>query len=84
MLTASHASLPYAIRLRQCIAEYLVSAPLPGAALGTSERKRARRPLANAAKYASAFPVIWLSALQSSTMGSESSPEGVPGVYNLW
>ncbi|KAJ7594317.1 EXS family-domain-containing protein [Mycena floridula] len=45
-------SLPYLIRLRQCLIEY-------GSPLNTS-----RRPLFNALKYATAFPVIYLSAAQ--------------------
>jgi hypothetical protein len=53
-------SLPYLIRLRQCLSEYNVSQPAPG----TSERPM--KPLYNAAKYASAFPVIWLSVMQNS------------------
>ncbi|SPO20625.1 related to ERD1 protein, required for retention of luminal ER proteins [Ustilago trichophora] len=48
-------SLPYAIRFRQCLSEYCVSPAL-------DKGKRNTRPLWNAAKYASAFPVIWLSA----------------------
>ncbi|WFD31793.1 protein-ER retention protein [Malassezia sp. CBS 17886] len=47
-------SAPYCIRLRQCLSEYLMT-PAP---------TRTRRPLYNALKYASAFPVIWMSALQ--------------------
>ncbi|KAI8098897.1 EXS family-domain-containing protein [Halteromyces radiatus] len=45
-------SLPYFIRLRQCISEYIES------------RGETRRHLFNALKYASAFPVIILSAVQ--------------------
>ncbi|CEH15449.1 Predicted small molecule transporter [Ceraceosorus bombacis] len=75
------ATLPYLIRFRQCIAEYLVSAPVPGS---NASSGKSMRPLANALKYASAFPVIWLSALQDSTAGTESSPDGVKGVYGLW
>jgi len=45
-------SLPYAVRFRQCIIEYRFS--------GT----RIRRPMYNAIKYATAFPVIYLSAAQ--------------------
>lgn len=43
---------PYAIRLRQCVNEYLRSSP------GCSD---ARRHFANAIKYASSFPVLLLS-----------------------
>lgn len=45
-------SIPYLVRFRQCIIEWL-------AADSTS-----RRPLANAIKYATAFPVMYLSAAQ--------------------
>ncbi|KAJ7045683.1 EXS family-domain-containing protein [Mycena alexandri] len=45
-------SLPYLVRLRQCVVEY---------SLPTNE---SRRPLFNALKYATSFPVIYLSAAQ--------------------
>jgi len=45
-------SLPYLVRFRQCIVEY------------TSSSNDNRRPLWNAVKYASSFPVIFLSAAQ--------------------
>ncbi|KAF8135807.1 EXS family-domain-containing protein [Boletus edulis] len=45
-------SLPYLIRLRQCLIEY------------NSPTNSSRRPLFNAIKYASSFPVIFLSAAQ--------------------
>lgn len=45
-------SLPYLIRLRQCLVEY----SLP--------TNKSRRPLYNALKYATSFPVIFLSAAQ--------------------
>ncbi|KAJ7091226.1 EXS family-domain-containing protein [Mycena epipterygia] len=45
-------SLPYLVRLRQCVIEY---------SLSTNE---SRRPLFNALKYATSFPVIYLSAAQ--------------------
>ncbi|KAJ2005825.1 protein-ER retention protein [Coemansia thaxteri] len=45
---------PYAFRLRQCVNEYLQAPPASA---------EARRHLANAAKYASAFPVICLSLM---------------------
>lgn len=41
-------SVPYLIRLRQCLCEYVVSSQRP------------RRPLYNALKYLSSLPVIWL------------------------
>ncbi|KAF7361753.1 Protein-er retention protein [Mycena venus] len=45
-------SLPYLVRLKQCIIEYSLSS------------NESRRPLFNALKYATAFPVIYLSAAQ--------------------
>ncbi|EKM54533.1 uncharacterized protein PHACADRAFT_175055 [Phanerochaete carnosa HHB-10118-sp] len=45
-------SIPYAVRFRQCLVEY---------SLTTNESKR---PLYNAIKYATSFPVIFLSAAQ--------------------
>lgn len=50
-------SVPYLIRLRQCLIEYLRVRKSGGPGWGGQH-------LANAAKYASAFPVIVLSALQ--------------------
>ncbi|KAJ7446224.1 EXS family-domain-containing protein [Mycena galericulata] len=45
-------SFPYLVRLKQCIIEYSLPA------------NESRRPLFNALKYATAFPVIFLSAAQ--------------------
>ena len=45
-------SLPYAIRFRQCVVEYIGSG------------RKNPNSLANAVKYATAFPVIFLSAMQ--------------------
>lgn len=45
-------SLPYAVRFRQCLIEY------------NSPMNESRRPMYNALKYATAFPVIFLSAAQ--------------------
>ncbi|KAJ7268832.1 EXS family-domain-containing protein [Mycena haematopus] len=45
-------SLPYLVRLKQCVIEYSLSS------------NESRRPLFNALKYATAFPVIYLSAAQ--------------------
>lgn len=42
-------SVPYMVRLRQCLCEYL-----------TMPHPRSSRPLYNALKYTSALPVIWL------------------------
>ncbi|KDN49954.1 EXS-domain-containing protein [Tilletiaria anomala UBC 951] len=54
-------SLPYLIRLRQCLSEYATSAPT--VSLQSGKGRRSRKPLANALKYATVLPVIWLSAL---------------------
>ncbi|KIS71631.1 uncharacterized protein UMAG_10018 [Mycosarcoma maydis] len=70
-------SLPYAIRFRQCLSEYVVSRTIDNA----SKNKRA---LWNAAKYASALPVIWLSAWYE----ADKNPRGHQGEwvtrYMLW
>ncbi|KAN0060362.1 protein-ER retention protein [Thecaphora frezii] len=81
-------SLPYAVRLRQCLSEYNVtnrrapprpSRPLTG---GRSEATN-KKPLWNAAKYASAFPVIWLSAWYDADKVVGSSGEWNT-TFNLW
>ncbi|KZT54226.1 EXS-domain-containing protein [Calocera cornea HHB12733] len=46
-------SLPYFVRLRQCYIDYYAS------------DRRSKRPLYNALKYATAFPVIYLSSAQT-------------------
>lgn len=82
-----YVSLPYIFRLRQCIAEYLLtpaSAPhhaghshapsifvAPSSAASTPASPKTRA-LFNALKYATAFPVIILSALQ----GKFGDPHG--------
>lgn len=85
-------SLPYAIRFLQCLAEYvyaqnaLLLTDSPSASLKTAARKgtRAKRPLANALKYASAFPVIWISASQSSRAGGVPDPDNGSGANPWW
>ncbi len=62
---------PYAIRFRQCISEYCVSQP-------DKTGTRSKRPIWNAVKYASAFPVIWLSAWFAADQGESA------GMYMLW
>ena len=59
-------SLPYLIRLRQCLSEYCTSSPIIRSSNGTS--RRSRKPLLNALKYASALPVIWLSTIHEMAM----------------
>ncbi|KAE8231609.1 hypothetical protein CF326_g3370 [Tilletia indica] len=59
-------SLPYLIRLRQCISEYLSTSLRSKHAhsAGSPHQRPSRRPLFNALKYFSALPVIWLAALE--------------------
>lgn len=74
-------SLPYLVRFRQCIVEY------------TSPSNDSRRPLWNAVKYASSFPVIFLSAAQRIVVSDliaqngESAGEGWNSghmLFRLW
>ncbi|CAG8516073.1 7328_t:CDS:2 [Ambispora leptoticha] len=69
-------SIPYIIRFRQCLSEYMKS----------SFHKK--RHLFNTLKYASAFPVIFLSALQKrydfATLDSDTVTFGQSTLYNLW
>ncbi|KAG5648569.1 hypothetical protein DXG03_003180 [Asterophora parasitica] len=76
-------SLPYLIRLRQCVVEY------------NHQGNTHRRPLYNAIKYASAFPAIYLSAAQrlSSGDGNEGTKTWIGGqllaaivnsLYSFW
>ena len=58
-------SIPYFVRLRQCIVEYI-----------TSDYQNTR-PLLNALKYASAFPVILLSAVQKVVVADVAADRGV-------
>jgi len=75
-------SLPYLIRLRQCIIEY------------GHQGNACRRPLYNALKYATAFPVIYLSAAQhiveqelvkeKGHKATETSWHGEYSLFRLW
>ncbi|KZV74422.1 EXS-domain-containing protein [Peniophora sp. CONT] len=65
-------SLPYAIRLRQCLIEYF----LPG---NTSKKQ-----LWNAIKYASSFPVIYLSAAQRLVVSDLVRDKGERVVDEPW
>ncbi|KAL7417724.1 EXS family-domain-containing protein [Mrakia frigida] len=58
-------AIPYFVRLRQCIVEYI-----------TSDYQNSR-PLFNALKYASAFPVIILSAVQKVVVADVAAGRGV-------
>ena len=73
-------SLPYIIRLRQCLVEYRQS------------DNTSKRPLYNALKYASSFPVIYLSAIQRIVVtevvepdyNDEQSWQNWHPIYILW
>lgn len=58
-------SLPYIIRFRQCMVEFYHSG------------WKSMRPFANACKYASAFPVIFLSAMQKTVVTEVAAAKGM-------
>ncbi|WVF69765.1 hypothetical protein IAT40_004544 [Kwoniella sp. CBS 6097] len=64
-ITLAMVSFPYMLRFRQCLLEYYQSS-------WTS-----RRPLANALKYFSAFPVIFLSAAQKTVLSEIALQKGI-------
>ncbi|KAE8189039.1 hypothetical protein A4X06_0g7232 [Tilletia controversa] len=79
-------SLPYLIRLRQCISEYVSTSPSrkhnQHQHQHSQHRPRSRRPLFNALKYFSALPVIWLAALEgfaSSELAAWEAEMGAEG-----
>lgn len=57
-------SLPYVVRFKQCLAEYYYS------------RSTNTRSLWNALKYASSFPVIFLSAMQKQVIADVTASKG--------
>ena len=68
-------SVPYAMRLRQCVVDY--SQPT------TTSRKQ----LYNAVKYATSFPVIFLSAAQRGLLvpsPNEAGSSGEHPLFRLW
>ncbi|TFK54118.1 EXS-domain-containing protein [Heliocybe sulcata] len=65
-------SVPYAIRLRQCLIDYC----FPG--------NVSRRPLYNALKYATSFPVIFLSAAQRLVVNELVAEKGEEVVKEAW
>ena len=73
-------SIPSAIRLRQCVIEYMRVRNNPNRPQGQGW---GGQHLANAVKYSSAFPVIILSALQR---GYDPNKIGLSetGVFRLW
>ncbi|KAI9456539.1 EXS family-domain-containing protein [Lactarius psammicola] len=65
-------SLPYLVRFRQCTVEY------------TSPLNDSRRPLWNALKYASSFPVIFLSAAQRLVVSDLVAEKGERAREEAW
>ncbi len=73
-------SVPFIIRFRQCLVEYYASP-------STNTRS-----LYNAIKYATSFPVIFLSAMQKYVVSDLANPEktvgstwhGENGIFRLW
>jgi hypothetical protein len=65
-------SLPYIVRFRQCVVEY------------TSPSNDSRRPLLNALKYASSFPVIYLSAAQRLVVSDLVAEKGEQAMEEVW
>lgn len=65
-------SLPYIVRFRQCVVEY------------TSPSNDSRRPLLNALKYASSFPVIYLSAAQRLVVSDLVAKKGEQAMEEAW
>ncbi|KAI0780091.1 EXS family-domain-containing protein [Fomes fomentarius] len=65
-------SIPYAVRLRQCLVEY------------NSPNNDSRRPLFNALKYASSFPVIYLSAAQRIVVSDMMALKGEGAANETW
>lgn len=69
-------SVPYAIRFRQCIIEY------------NQPFNESKRPFYNALKYASSFPVIFLSAAQRSALANMIAKPGFKEyehpLFRLW
>ncbi|KAF9233024.1 EXS family-domain-containing protein [Melanogaster broomeanus] len=65
-------SFPYLIRLRQCLIEY------------NSPSNSSRRPLFNAIKYASSFPVIFLSAAQRIVLADLAQSHRDSGSREAW
>ncbi|THH16249.1 hypothetical protein EW146_g4365 [Bondarzewia mesenterica] len=65
-------SLPYLVRLRQCVIEY------------AHPSNESRRPLFNALKYASSFPVIFLSAAQRIVVSELIAEKGDQVIKEAW
>jgi hypothetical protein len=65
-------SVPFFLRFRQCLIEYNLPA------------NDSRRPLFNALKYATSFPVIYLSAAQRVVVTDLMKEQGVKGAGGAW
>ncbi|KII92819.1 hypothetical protein PLICRDRAFT_103603 [Plicaturopsis crispa FD-325 SS-3] len=65
-------SLPYLVRLRQCLVEH------------TATSNTSRRPLFNALKYATSFPVIFLSAAQRIVVNDLVEEKGAAAAGEAW
>ncbi|KZT10993.1 EXS-domain-containing protein [Laetiporus sulphureus 93-53] len=65
-------SLPYAVRFRQCLVEY------------RSPTNESQRPLFNAMKYATSFPVIYLSAAQRIVVSELVAIKGEAASHEVW
>ncbi|KAJ4483240.1 EXS family-domain-containing protein [Lentinula aciculospora] len=65
-------SIPYLVRFRQCVIEWL------------SVDNTSRRPLANAVKYATAFPVMYLSAAQRLVVSDLINEKGKQAAEAAW
>ncbi|KAH7874637.1 EXS family-domain-containing protein [Lentinula edodes] len=65
-------SIPYLVRFRQCVIEWL------------SVDNTSRRPLANAVKYATAFPVMYLSAAQRLVVSDLINEKGKQAAEEAW
>ncbi|KAK7053436.1 protein-ER retention protein [Paramarasmius palmivorus] len=65
-------SLPYLVRFRQCIVEW------------THQDNESNRPLFNAIKYATAFPVIYLSAAQRIVESDILKDKGSEAAGGVW
>ena len=76
-------SVPFLIRLRQCLIEYVrVKRGLEHGELDVRQSGWGGQHLANALKYATAFPVTILSALQRA--GSNKWGMSETGLFRLW
>lgn len=64
--------MPYGVRFRQCLIEY------------RSPTNESRRPLYNALKYATSFPVIYLSAAQRIVVSELATAKGGSAAAESW